>query len=171
MNDRKLKLIEIAGIVGISKERVGNILSEHLNMKKLVSRWVPRLLTADQKRERVTTSEKFLRLMRRDRKNFFRCLVTMDETWIHHYTPESKKQSAQWTESGESRPKRPKTQQSAGKVLGSVFWDSHGILLIDYLEKGKTINSEYYCKLLDQLRAAINDKRLIYNAKKSLSPG
>ena len=61
----------------------------------------------------------------------------MDEIWIHHFNPESNWQSAEWTAAGESRPKRPKTQTSAGKVLTSVFWDAPGILLIDYLEKEK----------------------------------
>ena len=64
--------------------------------------------------------------------------VAMDKTWIHHYTPESNWQSAKWTAKGENRPKRPKTQMSAGKVLTYVFWDAHGILFIDYLEKGRT---------------------------------
>ena len=31
--------------------------------------------------------------------------------------------------------------------------------MIDYLEKGKTINSEYYCNLLDQLDKNIREKR------------
>ena len=35
--------------------------------------------------------------------------------------------------------------------MESVFWDAHGILFIDYLEKGKTINSDYYMVLLDRL--------------------
>ena len=39
-------------------------------------------------------------------------------------------------------------QTSAGKVLASVFWDAQGILFIDYLEKGRTINSEYYIALM-----------------------
>ena len=68
----------------------------------------------------------------------------MDETLIHHITPESIRQSAEWTAAGESRPKRPKMQTSAGKVLASAFWDAQGILFIDYLEKSRTINSEYY---------------------------
>ena len=59
----------------------------------------------------------------------------MDETWIHHFTPESKRSSSEWTAAGEPRPKRPKAQQSAGKVMASVFWDAHGIIFIDYLEK------------------------------------
>ena len=65
----------------------------------------------------------------------------MDETWIHHFTLESNQQSAEWTAAGESRPKQPKMQTSAGKVLASVFWDARGIWFVDYLEKGRTINN------------------------------
>ena len=83
----------------------------------------------------------------------------MDETWIHHFTPESKRSSSEWTAAGEPRPKRPKAQQSAGKVMASVFWDAHGIIFIDYLEKGKTINSDYYTALLNRLKAEIVKKR------------
>ena len=92
--------------------------------------------------------------------------VTMDKTWIHHYTPETKRSSAEWTAVGERRPKRPKTQQLAGKVMVSVFWDVHGILFIDYLEKGKTINSDYYMTLLGRLSAEIKKKRPHMQKKK-----
>ena len=63
----------------------------------------------------------------------------MDETWLHHFTPESNRQSAEWTAHDEPNPKRGKTQQSAGKVMASVFWDAQGIIFIDYLQKGQTI--------------------------------
>ena len=43
--------------------------------------------------------------------------------------------------------------------MSSVFWDSNVILFIDYLEKGKTINSDYYCVLLDRLKEEITRKR------------
>ena len=59
----------------------------------------------------------------------------------------------------ESRPKRPKTQTSAGKVLASMFWDAQGILFLDYLEKGRTINIEYYIALLVRLKEEIGKKR------------
>ena len=42
--------------------------------------------------------------------------ITMDETWIHHYTPESKQQSKQWTEAGCSEPKKTWSVPSVGKV-------------------------------------------------------
>ena len=79
----------------------------------------------------------------------------MDETWIYSYTPKAKRHSAEWTEKGGNRPKRPKTQMSADKVFASVFWDAHDIVFIDYLEKGRTINSEYYMALLMRLKEEI----------------
>ena len=57
----------------------------------------------------------------------------------------------QWVKPGESAPERPKTQQSAGKVMASVFRDAHGVIFIDYLEKGRTITEAYYVALLDRL--------------------
>ena len=83
-------------------------------------------------------------------------------------TPESKISSAEWTAAGESRTKRPRTQQWTGKVMASVFWDAHGILFIDYIEKGKTINSDYYMALLNRLSAEIKKKRPHMQKKKVL---
>ena len=44
---------------------------------------------------------------------------------------------------------------SAGKVLSSVFCDAHGISLINFLEKEKTIDSEYYMTLFLRLKEEI----------------
>ncbi|XP_037572215.2 SUN domain-containing protein 2-like [Dermacentor silvarum] len=97
-------------------------------MRKLSARWVPRLLTPDNKRICETTSEQCLKLFKRNPKEFLRRFVTIDETWIHWYIPETKEQSEQWTVPGEPAPKA-KTVASAGKVMATIF--------VDYLEKGK----------------------------------
>jgi histone-lysine N-methyltransferase SETMAR len=57
LDDGRMKVREIAETIGISIERVGCILHEELDMKKLCARWVPRLLTADQNRTRKKISE------------------------------------------------------------------------------------------------------------------
>jgi histone-lysine N-methyltransferase SETMAR len=57
LDDRRMKVHEIAETIGISKECVGYILHEELNMKRLCARWVPCLLTEDQKRTRMKISE------------------------------------------------------------------------------------------------------------------
>ena len=51
------------------------------------------------------------------------------------------------------------TQTSAGKVFASVFCDAQGILFIDYLEKRRTINSEYHIALLMCLKEESAKKR------------
>ena len=86
-------------------------------------------------------------------------LVTMDETWLYHYNSETKQQSMEWRHSGSPRPKKFRLQKSAGKVLASIFWDQDGILLIDYLPKGQTINEEFYSSLLVQLKDILEEKR------------
>jgi len=47
LDNRRMKVHEIAETIGISKERVGYILHEELDMKKHCARWVPRLLAVD----------------------------------------------------------------------------------------------------------------------------
>ncbi len=135
--DHRLKLREIAETVGMSKGRVGYILHEILGKRKLSARWVPRLLTPDNKRNRETTSEQCLTLFKHNPKEFLRHFVTVDETWIHWYTPETKEQSKQWLSPGEPAPKKAKTVLAARKVMATVFWDSQSVIYIDYLRVKK----------------------------------
>ena len=150
---------EIAEELKVSEGRVFTILDEHLSMRKLCSKWVSRLLTVNQKQQRVDDSERCLLPFQRNKKEFSRKYVTITETWIHHFPPESNRQSAEWIAASESHPKRPKVQTLVGKFLASVFWDAQGILFIDYLEKGRTINSEYHIALLVRLKEKITKKR------------
>ena len=64
---------------------------------------------------------------------------------------------------------KAKTVPSAGKVMSTIFWDSYGITLIDYLQKGKTNTGEYYASLLNRFDAILKEKRP-YLAKKSAFP-
>ena len=146
--DRRLKVHEIAETVGISKNCVGHILHEILGMREVSARWVSRLFTPDNKRNRENTSEQCLTLFKRNPKEFLRRFVTVDETWIHWHTPETKEQSKQWISPGERAPKKAKTDLSAGKVMATVSWDSQGVIYIDYLEKGKTVTGLYCAELL-----------------------
>jgi hypothetical protein len=86
-------------------------------MTKLSSRWVPRLLTVDNKRNRMTISKQCFDPFKRNPKMFLRRFVSVDETQIYDYTPEMKEQSKQWISPGEQAPKMAKTVLlSVGKV-------------------------------------------------------
>ena len=86
-------------------------------------------------------------------------LVTVDETWVHHYEPEDRSQSRQLVGPGSSRPKKFKKRPSAGRVMATVFWDAKCVIMLDVLPKRRTKNGVYYANLLDQLRIAIREKR------------
>ena len=52
--------------------------------------------------------------------------------------------------------------------MASVFWDARGIIFIDYLHKGRTINGKYYANLLQRLGNEIKEKRPHLAKKKVL---
>jgi len=66
----------------------------------------------------------------------------MDETWLYHYDPETKQQSMEWRHSGLNPPPNP-SAKIVWKSPRLNFLLSRRILLIDYLPKGQTINTEY----------------------------
>ena len=39
-------------------------------------------------------------------------------------------------------PKKAKMVKSAGKVMGTGFWDANGIIFIEHLERGQTLNGK-----------------------------
>jgi len=119
--DRRISAKSIADQLGISHERVGSIIHEDLDTRKLSAKWGPKCLNADQKRQRCQSSEQLLEFFRRDPNGFLSRLVTMDETWLCHYDPEVKQQSMEWRHSGSPHPKKFRVQKSAGKVLASIF--------------------------------------------------
>ena len=59
LEDRSISVKSIAEQLGISRERVGSIIHEDLNTRKLSTNWVPKFLNADQKRQRCQSSAQF----------------------------------------------------------------------------------------------------------------
>ena len=56
-------------------------------------------------------------------------------------------------------PSQGQTGKSAGKVMAaSIFWDSKGVIMISFLEKGRTINGLHYSNLVKQLLEEIKSK-------------
>lgn len=115
MGDRRLGISEKAKAAGISTERVRVILHAYLNMNKLCARWMPCLLTIDQKRTQSNISWTSLERFKRNPVGVLRGFVTVNETWVIHCTPETKQQSTRWAAKGkEPVPKKAKTWKYLG---------------------------------------------------------
>ena len=121
LEDRRLKVREIAETCKMSFECVQNILHQYLYMEKLCTRWVPRLLTVDQKLIRKNISTVNLALYKRNPSEFLRRFVTVDKTWVHHYTPETKEQSKQWIGPGVTNSKEGKNNFFGEQGYGYCF--------------------------------------------------
>ena len=79
-------------------------------------------------------------------------IITGDETWAHRYELETKRQSVEWHHPQSPRKKEIQTTPSARKVMISVFWDTDGVILVDVMARGETINSDAYIKTLQILQ-------------------
>jgi len=86
-------------------------------------------------------------------------LVTMDETCLYHYDPETKQQSLEWRHSSSPRPQKSECKNPLEKFSPRFFGNQYGILLIHCPPKGQTINAEYYSSLLVQLKDILKEKR------------
>ena len=103
LEDRRISAKSIAEQLGISRERVEFIIPEDLDMRKLSARWAPKYLNADRKSQKCQSSEQNLGFFRRDPNDFLSRLVTMDETWLYHYNPETRQQSMERRHRGSPR--------------------------------------------------------------------
>jgi len=92
LEDCRISAKSIAEELGISRERVGSIIHQDLEIRKLSAKWAPKCLNVDQKRQRNQSSEHLLEFFRRNPNDFLSLLVTMDETWLYHYDSETKQQ-------------------------------------------------------------------------------
>jgi len=60
LEERRISAKSIAEQQGISRERVGSIIHEDYNMRRLSAKWVLKCLNADQKRQWCQSSEQLL---------------------------------------------------------------------------------------------------------------
>ena len=118
-------------------------------MRKLSAKWVPNCMNVDQKSQRCQSSEQHLGFFRRDPNDLLSRLLTMDETWLYHYEPETKQQSMGWRHSGSTRSQKFRVQNSAGKFLASIFWGKTAFSALIIFQRAKlstrNINHLYWC--------------------------
>ena len=62
--DRRRTLEEIADVCGISYGSAQTIVTQHLGMNKVCARWVPKLLTAEMKKNRASICRRLLEIGR-----------------------------------------------------------------------------------------------------------
>jgi hypothetical protein len=93
MDNRRVTIDEVEHHLRISRGSAHGIIQGRLGFHRVCARWVPKQLTAEHKRNRLTICQGLLNRYHNKGDAFLRRNATEEETCIHHYAPESKRQS------------------------------------------------------------------------------
>lgn len=156
--DRRLTIRAMSELTGIDKESVRQILHDSFNMNKVCSKMVPKCLTIEQKERRRMISSDILGNIERD-PTFLQNVITCDESWFFTYDPETKRQSMHWKSPDSPRQKKARMSKSKFKAMMIVFFDVKGIVHIEWVPEGQTVNQHYYISVLTTLRERVRRKR------------
>ncbi|CAH2005396.1 unnamed protein product [Acanthoscelides obtectus] len=140
IEDRHVTYREIEASLKISKTSIQKISHEELGVRKLVSRWIPQLLTDEQKAARVNWCQKTLdRFDSGNSKNAFQLAV--------------------WVLQGEEKPTKVIRSRSVSKKM-------RGHIATISLNEQRTVTSDWYTticlpKVITELRKINRERRII----------
>ena len=101
MRDRQISIRRVAYELGIPKATIYEIMNNHMGMKKVCTRWIPKSLTPIQRTSHVDCCQELLQQSEVNPAKFSDCIVTGDEAWTHHYDPLSQLEAKVWKRLGE----------------------------------------------------------------------
>jgi hypothetical protein len=79
--------------------------------------------------------------------------------WIFQYDPEAKRQSMHWKTSTSTIMKKARMSKPKVKAMIIVFFDIRGVIMIEWIPEGQTVNQKYYFVVLSKLRERVRKKR------------
>jgi len=122
LESRRVTIDEVANHFEISHGSAYVIIHNRLGFRKVCARWVSKELTEEQKNNRVAICQRLLDRYANEGEAFLTRIVTGDEKWVHHFAPESKRQTMEWKHPGTPVKKKIKESTFCGKS------DAHNFL-------------------------------------------
>ena len=159
--DDRFTVRDVARKVGISLSTVHLILKKHLKVRKISARWVPYLLTDEEKRQRLKWPKSCFKCFQNMTKKQFANVITDNETWVHYFEPVRKGSNKIWATKHSKRSIIAKHSLSAKTVLYAIFFSGEGVAIKVPVKKGKSITGEYYKDIvLKKLKSIIRNDAL-----------
>ena len=94
--DARWSVKDIASCTGISEGSVQTILKKRLDLRKVCARWVPHLLTEEQKTQRLKCARTLLKTYKGCNSRVISNLLTGGETWVNMFEPQRRTDNKQW---------------------------------------------------------------------------
>ncbi len=158
--DRRQTVAEMSSVTGIKKSSLHTMLKKDMKLSKLCPKFIPRILTDEQKRCRMAWSQENLDDLGSEQDMLSR-IITGDESWMSVFELESKQGSSQWLPKGRrtERPMKALRQRSVKKSMFTAFWDEKGLVLGEFTPPGGSVTADSYCALLGRLKEQIRRRR------------
>ncbi len=133
LDDWRKTVRQVAQDCSMSHTTALKVLHKDLKMTKIAAKFVPHKLTGAQRNTRMTVSQAHLQTIQND-PGVLNRLVATDESWMFTYDPRNKSANMQWVTKEEPRPTKCLCPISQKKVMLTLFFDSNGIISMDFLE-------------------------------------
>lgn len=144
---------EMADVLSCSHTTVKNRLHTLGKVRKQ-SVWVPHDLNESNRQRRVEACTSLLSLHLTT--SWLDSVVTGDEKWVL-YANIVRRHA--WVNKREPAPTQAKAELHRRKVMLSISWDVHGVILFELLPDNTTITASVYCEQLERLKAELQRKR------------
>ena len=135
---------EIEELSSIHSSSVLKILHERLGLPKICARWVPHLLTDEQKQSRIRLASQVIEKYDKCDPHRLEEIVTGDETLIYHFQPNSKAKNKVWFSIEGNRPVIARRCKTSNRMLYAIFFDSRGPVLQIPVPKGSSVTGKFY---------------------------
>ena len=152
---------DIASCTGISDGSVQTILKKRLDLRKACARWVPHLLTEEQKTQRLKCARELLKTYKGCNSRVISNLLTGDETWVHMFEPQRRADNKQWKRKDQKHPCISKRTISSKKMFYAIFFNSSGPVIHVPCPSGHTITGRFY------KNSVLKKVKEFYNKKQS----
>jgi hypothetical protein len=134
----------LARQLAVTKVAVKRNLQEALEIHRFGLKWVPNVLSTEQKVARVQRPrELYNNLIFKRQKNFTK-IITRDESWYYWFYAES----LMWARSCDDVPTRPLKKIDSKKSMFTIFFSGEKFAFIDSLPKCQNMDSYYFCNIV-----------------------
>lgn len=150
---------EIEAETSINRFTIFEIIHDALELRKVSSRYVPHILSEENRAKRVMACKANLAYFR-DGPGRLSDIFTGDEVTIYWRQIGRKTSNASWIGEDEAPRTVVKRSQFDQKTLFSIFFRTTGPVLVHAVERGVTIDNSYYIKnCLSPCLEAIKEQR------------
>lgn len=139
----RVSYTQIEALTSLHPPTIYTILHEHLQLKRMHSKWIPHHLTDNNKKKRLDFCKANLKQFEGAKWRI--CdIITGDESWVYYRKIGYRHSNSVWVKEGEYPEPIVRRGKFEPKSMISIFFKSTGPVLIDVLDKGKTIDANYY---------------------------